>query len=58
MAFDDPDGPAITYVETSTSGARYIDQPEEHAEYEYVYDLLRTKSVPIEEWLKTAQVVV
>lgn len=52
LDFDDPDDPAIAYLETSTSGTRYIDKPTERAEYEYLYDLARSKSVLIEEWME------
>jgi hypothetical protein len=50
LDFDDPDDPAIAYNEMSTSGTRYVDEPSERAEFEYLYDLVRSRSIPIEEW--------
>jgi hypothetical protein len=30
--------------------ARYFDQPAERDDYEYVFDLISSKSIPIKEW--------
>lgn len=53
LEFDDPEDPALTYVEASTSGTRSIDRPREREEYEYVYGHIRSKSISIEEWAAT-----
>ncbi len=48
LDFDDPNDPAVVYAEMHT-GARYLERPEELAEYRRIYDLIYEKSVPIEE---------
>jgi transcriptional regulator with XRE-family HTH domain len=45
----DPDDPSVVYVETHT-GARYLEKPEELAEYRRIYELTYQKSIPIEEY--------
>ncbi|MGI5129715.1 helix-turn-helix domain-containing protein [Pseudonocardia sp. CA-107938] len=52
MDFDDPDDPSVAYVEMPYYGARYVDTPRERAEYEFVFDLVAAKSLPIEDWRK------
>ena len=47
--FPDTDDPAVVYLETHT-GARYLERPEEVAEYRRIYDLIYEKSTPIEEY--------
>jgi transcriptional regulator with XRE-family HTH domain len=47
--FPDKDDPSIAYVEVP-SGAQYFDQPAERDDYEYVFDLINGKSIPIKEW--------
>jgi transcriptional regulator with XRE-family HTH domain len=49
LDFDDQDDPAIVYLESHT-GARYLEKPEELAEYRKIYDLVYRKTVPIEEY--------
>jgi transcriptional regulator with XRE-family HTH domain len=49
LDFDDPDDPAVVYQESHT-GARYLEKPEELAEYRKVYELIYRKTVPIEEY--------
>ena len=52
LYFDDPDDPSVAYIEVP-KGARYfdtVDTVEEHGEYEYVFDIICGKSIPIEEW--------
>ncbi|WP_326554034.1 DUF5753 domain-containing protein [Micromonospora sp. NBC_01813] len=50
LDFADPDDPDIAYVE-SHMGARYLERPEELAEYRRIFRLIREQSVPIEEHL-------
>jgi len=47
--FPEPDDPSVVYLETHT-GARYLERPEELAEYRRIYDLIYEKSTPIEEY--------
>jgi hypothetical protein len=49
LNYSDPDDPPIVYLESHT-GARYLERPEELAEYRKVYDLILKKTVPIEEY--------
>jgi transcriptional regulator with XRE-family HTH domain len=49
LDFDDPDDPAVVYLETHT-GARYLERPEELAAYRRLFDLVHQQSVPIEEY--------
>jgi hypothetical protein len=48
LDFDNPDDPAVVYLESHT-GARYLEKPQELAEYRKVYDLVYRKTIPIEE---------
>jgi transcriptional regulator with XRE-family HTH domain len=48
LDFDDPDDPSVVYLETHT-GARYLEKPDELAEYRRIFDLVYEKTVPIEE---------
>lgn len=43
------DDPSVAYVE-SPMGSRYYERDDEREEYEYVFDILVKKSIPIEEW--------
>ena len=49
LDFDDADDPSVVYVEFST-GARYVEQPPQVAEYERVFGVLMDRTIPIEEW--------
>ncbi|HEU4425815.1 MAG TPA: helix-turn-helix transcriptional regulator [Pilimelia sp.] len=49
LDFDDPDDPAVAYVETQT-GARYLEKPDELQEYRRIFGLVYEKTVPIEEY--------
>jgi len=49
LDFADPDDPPVVYLESHT-GARYLEKPEELAEYRKVYDLILQKTVSIEEY--------
>ncbi|MFV2106120.1 DUF5753 domain-containing protein [Micromonospora sp. LOL_015] len=51
LDFADPDDPDIAYVESHV-GARYLERPEELAEYRRIFRLIREQSVPIEEHLR------
>ncbi|MFY1649800.1 DUF5753 domain-containing protein [Solwaraspora sp. WMMB762] len=51
LDFADPDDPDVAYVE-SHMGARYLERPEELAEYRRIFRLIRGQSVPIEEHLR------
>ena len=46
LDFADPDDPDIAYVESHV-GARYLERPEELAEYRRVFRLIRQQSIPI-----------
>jgi len=46
--FDNPDDPPVVYLESHT-GTRYLEKPEELAEYRKIYDLIYRKTIPIEE---------
>ncbi|OLE30657.1 MAG: hypothetical protein AUG44_00735 [Actinobacteria bacterium 13_1_20CM_3_71_11] len=50
LDFDDPDDPAVVYLESQT-GSRYLEKPEELAEYRRIFDLVHAKSIPIEEFI-------
>ncbi|NJC69747.1 helix-turn-helix domain-containing protein [Planosporangium thailandense] len=50
LDFDDPDDPAVVYLETHT-GARYLERPEELDQYRRIFDLICVKAVPIEEYV-------
>jgi transcriptional regulator with XRE-family HTH domain len=49
LDFDADDDPSLVYVEVP-KGARYFDRPADLEEYEYVFDLISRKSIPINEW--------
>jgi transcriptional regulator with XRE-family HTH domain len=49
LDFDDPDDPAVVYLESQT-GARYLEKPEELAEYRRIFSSIEAKSVPIKEF--------
>lgn len=49
LAFNDPDDPALVYVESHTA-ARYLEQTEQLAEYRRIFGLLSVKAIPIEEY--------
>jgi transcriptional regulator with XRE-family HTH domain len=49
LDFANPDDPPVVYLESHT-GARYLEKEDELAEYRKVYDLIRKKTVPIEEY--------
>jgi transcriptional regulator with XRE-family HTH domain len=51
LDFDDPDDPAVVYLESQT-GARYLEKPEELAEYRRIFDLVQARCVPIEEFTR------
>ena len=39
----------VVYVDLPF-GARYVEKPEDRAEYEFVFDLVAAKTVPISDW--------
>lgn len=49
LDFDDDEDPSVAYVEIP-NGARYFDRPDNRADYEFTFELLTKKSVPIGEW--------
>lgn len=49
LQFNDHYDPSVVYVEFS-GGARYVEQADQVARYEHVFDLLMSRTVPIEEW--------
>jgi transcriptional regulator with XRE-family HTH domain len=49
LDFANPDDPPVVYLESHT-GARYLEKEDELAEYRKVYELIRKKTVPIEEY--------
>jgi transcriptional regulator with XRE-family HTH domain len=50
FGFDNPDDPPVVYLESQTT-SRYLEKPEELAEYRRIFDSVRTKSVSIEEFI-------
>jgi hypothetical protein len=48
LDFDDDDDPPVAYVEGAGS-ARLFDRPADRAEFEYAYEMVLSKSVPIQE---------
>ena len=50
LGFDDPDDPSLVYVE-SHLGARYLEQPTQVEEYRRIFGVLRSKSIPLEEYM-------
>lgn len=49
LDFADEEDPSVAYVDVPM-GARYFDHDPERAEYEYVFDVIHSKSIPITEW--------
>jgi hypothetical protein len=49
LDFADEEDPSVAYVE-GPGAARYLDRPEDRAEYEFVWSILLDKSIPLEEW--------
>lgn len=49
LDFADPDDPSLAYVEVPMA-ARYLDRPDDRAEYEYVFGVIHARSIPIGEW--------
>jgi hypothetical protein len=49
MDFKDEEDPAVAYIEF-TGGARYVERPVELEEYEHVFSVLTSKSIPIGEF--------
>ncbi len=49
LDFDDPDDPAVVYLE-SQIGAQYLEKETELDEYRRVFDLIAKQSIPIEEF--------
>ena len=47
MDFHNDDDPAVVYLETHT-GARYLERPDELAEYRRVFDRIYDRTIPIE----------
>jgi transcriptional regulator with XRE-family HTH domain len=50
LDFDDPDDPAVVYLESQT-GSRYLEKPEELAEYRRIFDSVEAQSVPLKEFI-------
>jgi hypothetical protein len=50
LDFDDPDDPAVVYVESQT-GNRYLEKPDELAEHRRIFSLIEARSVPIKEFI-------
>ncbi len=50
LDFDDPEDPDIVYLESHV-GALYLEEPEEVAEYRRIFELVRTESVPLVDWV-------
>jgi hypothetical protein len=49
LDFDDPDDPAVVYIETHT-GAMYLEKPDELSEYRDIADSILKQTIPIEEY--------
>jgi hypothetical protein len=49
LDFADEEDPSVAYVDVPM-GARYFDHDPERAEYEYVFGVIHSKSIPITEW--------
>jgi hypothetical protein len=49
LDFHDDDDPAVVHAETHT-GARYLEKPDELAEYRRVFDLIYRKTTSIENY--------
>jgi transcriptional regulator with XRE-family HTH domain len=49
LDFADADDPSIAYIDGPPAAA-YLDQPDDRAEYEFVWQVIEAKSIPIKEW--------
>lgn len=49
LDFDDEEDPSVAYVEVP-KGARYLERPEDRADYEYVFEIILSRSTPIGDW--------
>jgi transcriptional regulator with XRE-family HTH domain len=49
LDFKDMEDPSVVYVEIPM-GAKYFDRPTEREDYEYVFGIIKGKSIPIKEW--------
>lgn len=49
LDFASDEDPSIAYID-GPPAARYLDQPDERTEYEFVWQVIEDKSIPIEEW--------
>ena len=49
LDFADPEDPPVAHVELPF-GARYVEKPEDRAEYEYVFNFVAAKTIPISDW--------
>jgi Domain of unknown function (DUF5753)/Helix-turn-helix domain len=49
LDFADAEDPPVAYVE-GAGWARYLDHPDDHAEYAYLWSVLHDRSIPIKEW--------
>jgi hypothetical protein len=49
LDFDDPDDPNIVYLEAHIGG-RYLQKPEEYAEYGRIWHLIRRTAIPLKEF--------
>jgi transcriptional regulator with XRE-family HTH domain len=49
LDFEDEEDPSVAYVE-GPGAARYLDKPQDRAEYEFVWSVVWERSIPIEEW--------
>lgn len=49
LDFPDADDPSIAYIDGPPAAA-YLDQPDDRAEYEFVWQVIEDMSIPIEEW--------
>ena len=49
LDFDDEEDPSVAYVEVP-KGARYFDRAEDREDYEYVFNIIMSKSIEIGEW--------
>ncbi len=49
LDFEDADDPSVAYID-GPPAARYLDQPDDRAEYEFVWGVVEDMSIPIEEW--------
>jgi hypothetical protein len=49
LDFDDPEDPDIVYLESHV-GALYLEESEEVTEYRRIFELIRTDSIPLDEF--------